>query len=301
MTNHNSFPEIQLHPLFLLFATVAILSGAFVELITIVVIVIIHECGHYVAARSFSWRIRRMYMWIFGAVMETEEHGVRSIREEAIVVLAGPFQHIWMYGIAWLFQYYEWLPPTVIQGIFFYNTIILVFNLLPIWPLDGGKMVYLLLTYVWPYQKGYQNTLIISSLSCISICVVVCIWYSFHMQWIFMMMFLLLEIWREWKNKSYVYMRFLLHRLHSQSTNKSTHIIESSPHAKISDIFTQFRREHTHLIVIPNNIGTSYSYRNRLSEQLCIHYYFYQGGWDDTIGEIYHSQFIQPAPQLYIK
>lgn len=301
MTNHNTFPEIQLHPLFILFAAVAIISGSFVELITILVIVIIHECGHYVAARFFSWRIIRMYIWIFGAVMETEEHGVRSIREEAIVVLFGPFQHIWIYGVTWILQYYELLHSTVIDGIFFYNTVILVFNLLPIWPLDGGKILYLFLTYVYPYQRGYENTLIISCISCILLSIWICVWYSFHIQWIFMMAFLLLEIWREWKNKSYVYMRFLLHRLQNQSVHKSTHIIESFPHEKISDVLTQFRREHTHMIVVPNDKDTRYSYKNHLSEQLCINYYFYQGGWSRTIDDVYQSQFIQPSPRLHIK
>lgn len=301
MTNHNHFPEIQLHPLFMLFASVAILTGAFVELMIILVIVVIHECGHYVAARYFSWRINRMYIWIFGAVMETEEHGVRSIREEAIVVLAGPLQHIWIYGVAWVLQSFELLPLSVIEGIFFYNTVILVFNMLPIWPLDGGKILYVLLTYVYPYKKGYKTTLIASSISCIIVSVCICVWYSFHIQWMFMMIFLLLEIWKEWKNKSYIYMRFLLHRISNQSTNKSTYIIESSPHEKIRDVLMQFRRENNYMIAISNNKDCRYSYKNLLSEQLCIHYYFYQNGWSHTIDDVYRSQFIQPSIRLHIK
>lgn len=294
-------PTIQLHPIFIIFAGIAILTGAFVELLTILMIVVIHEVGHYAAATYFSWRIKRLYMWIFGAVMETDEHGVRPLREECIVILAGPLQHVWIYGVAYITQYYELLPPTVVQGIFFYNTVILVFNLLPIWPLDGGKLLYLLLTSIYPYQAGYERTLIASKICCVGIGLFVLLFYSFHIQLFFMLIFLFVEVWREWRKKQFVYMRFLLHRLHEQPYVNSEQVIQTSPHEKIGDILSRFRREKEHFIAIPQYMGIVPSTKNPFHEHICLHYYFYKDGFTHTIADVYDSQFTKPPVRLHIK
>lgn len=301
MTGHKFLPKIQFHPLFIVFGGIAVLAGAFVELITIVTIVIIHEFGHFTAARFFKWRIRRMYMWIFGAIMETDEHGVRPIHEECIVILAGPIQHLWIYGATWILQQYGLLPPAVIQGIFFYNTVILIFNILPIWPLDGGKLLYLVLTSLVPYQKGYERTLIISTISCIAIGFTVLLFTSFHIQLLFMLAFLLVEIWREWKRKQYVYMRFLFHRLHGQPYVKDDQLIYASPHTRIEQVFKQFRREKECFIYMKSGVNAFQSRYNPFHERICLDYYFYKDGITSTIDDVYESQFITPSARLQIK
>lgn len=294
-------PTIQLHPLFIMFAGIAILSGAFVELMTIVLIVCIHEAGHFIAARFYSWRIRRIYMWIFGAVMETDEHGIRPIHEECIVIIAGPLQHIWIYGVAWILQLYEILPPTIIEGIMFYNTVILIFNLLPIWPLDGGKLLYLLFTSKFPYQKGYEWTLIISQICCVGLGFVMLFVQGLNIQLWFMIGFLMIEIWREWKRKSYVYMRFLLHRLHGQAYVRGEQQIQVSPHIQIDKVLKKFKRERNHYIFVKHhqkNIQTSY---NPIHEKTCLYYFFYKNGYDSTINDVYTSQFDPSRARLHIK
>lgn len=261
----------------------------------------IHEFGHFTAAHFFKWRIRRMYMWIFGAVMETDEHGVRPIYEECIVILAGPIQHLWIYGATWILHHYGLFPPAIIQGIFFYNTVILLFNLLPIWPLDGGKLLYLLLTSIYPYQKGYEHTLIISSIHCVAIGLVVLLLTSFHIQLWFMICFLLIEIWREWKRRQYVYMRFLFHRLNGQPYVKDDQLIQASPHTRIEQVFKQFRREKECFIYMKNDRNMFQSKYNPFHERICLDYYFYKEGITSTIDDVYQSQFITPSARLQIK
>lgn len=233
--------------------------------------------------------------------METDEHGVRPIREECIVVLAGPLQHLWIYGVAFIVQYYELLPPTAVQAIFFYNTVILVFNLLPIWPLDGGKLLYLVLTSFYPYQKGYERTLLISQIFCVASAIIILLFYYFHIQLLCMMAFLFIEVWREWRKKQYVYMRFLLHRLHGQPFVNNDYTIQASSQTKIDHVLRQFRREKEHFIAVPEYLNLLHSTRNPFHEKVCLHYYFYNGGYTHTIGDVYKSQFNQPKARLQIK
>ena len=80
----------------------AILTAHFIELSIFLFIVFIHELGHALAASFFSWRIKRISLLPFGGVAEMDEHGNRPLKEEAIVTLAGPLQHVWMMGLAFI-------------------------------------------------------------------------------------------------------------------------------------------------------------------------------------------------------
>ena len=144
-------PTIKIHPIIVIFLLIAFITGTFIEIFTIISIVFFHELGHFFAARFFNWRVLHIKLWIFGGVLQTEEHSFRPLIEQAIVALAGPFQHVYIYIAIFLCSYFQLLPSYLLQVIFMYNTIILLFNLLPIWPLDGGKLLFILLSLLLPY------------------------------------------------------------------------------------------------------------------------------------------------------
>ena len=60
----------------------------------------------------------------------------------------------------------NWLDPERSLSAFSYdyNLMILLFNLFPIWPLDGGKLVFLLLSLKNPFPDAHRLTLLISTL-----------------------------------------------------------------------------------------------------------------------------------------
>ena len=74
----------------------SIVTGYFVELITLFAIVFVHELGHVAAARGFGWNVLEVKLLPFGGVAEVEEAGSLPSKEEAIVAIAGPLQNLWM-------------------------------------------------------------------------------------------------------------------------------------------------------------------------------------------------------------
>src|SRR5690625_467395 len=133
------FNYLKIHPLLMIFSFIALLTGTFVDLFIIMLIVLLHEFGHYVAANHYKWRIQSIDLWVFGGVMKTDEYGSKSIREELIVTLAGPFQHIIIYLIIAILSFQPILPHSIVYLIFYYNSIIFIFTFLPICPLVGEK------------------------------------------------------------------------------------------------------------------------------------------------------------------
>src|SRR5690625_6301391 len=118
-------------------------------------------------------------LWILGGVMDTDEHGNRPIHEEVLVTIAVPFQHIVIYGIVFFVSSANLLPSSVLELIIYYNTAIFVFNLLPIWPLDGGKILFLCLSSMLPYRKAYHSVIIFSIALCILLLILLFLFFLF--------------------------------------------------------------------------------------------------------------------------
>lgn len=91
-----------------------------------------------------------------------------------------------------------------------YHYSILIFNLLPIYPLDGGKLINLLLSTALPFKTSIKLTIM---LSYIFIVVLYIINYpEIHLNLIIMSIFLILTLVNEQKNINQLYNKFLLER-----------------------------------------------------------------------------------------
>ena len=223
-----------------LFMILAFVTGLFVQYLIILSIVLIHELGHFLMARLLGWRIEKLMLWFFGGVMVTDEHLSRPIYEEFLVVIAGPLQHVFIH--IGLFYFGDLLlGEQLLTEAYQYNIWILLFNLIPIWPLDGGKCVQLGLTSLFPFKTAYQAMLIVSLCFIIGILIVGSLYMILTMSGIVLGIFLLQENIVEWKRRHYIFMRFLLNR--SQSKQKSRkQIVEVEPSTSLYHVFTLFKR-----------------------------------------------------------
>jgi stage IV sporulation protein FB len=282
MKIHKIFPPIHIHPILFLFLIISFLTGTFVELFIILAIVLFHELGHYSAAAYYKWRIRQVMLWVFGGVMDTDENGSRPVKEEVIVTLAGPLQHVIIYILMILATWFTQLPSSIIETVLFYNTTILVFNLLPIWPLDGGKLLFFLFSTKLPFQKAYHTVLIVSITLCILIIVIQLLFFPFTLSALLIMIFLLIENRSEWKKRHYVFIRFLLNRYKGNNWIKTVSPITVPFQYSLMEVFSQFRRDVKHSIYIqmPNDTRLS------LDENDCLKSYFFDRNYNKTIGEV---------------
>src|SRR5699024_8922415 len=141
MTTSRILPPIHIHPILIIFIIISFVTGTFLQLFIILSIVLFHELGHYGAAKFFKWRIKVSMLWIFGCVMDTDELGNKPFHEDIIVTVVCPLQHLFIYLFLFIdsLGQIQLISTPIWDKVFLYNTLILLFNLLPIWPLDGGK------------------------------------------------------------------------------------------------------------------------------------------------------------------
>jgi stage IV sporulation protein FB len=262
--------KVRIHPVFWLVLGAGILTGHFWEVVTVFFIVIVHECGHTFVALRFGWRLESVEILPFGGVAKVDEHGTRPLKEEWWVTIAGPLQHLWLPIISFsLLGSSFWNAEN--HHIFMErNWMIFAFNLLPIWPLDGGKVLLLLLSTRFPYQKAYRFALILSSLFLLMMTFWVIYQTAFLLNYTVIALFLVASIYKEWKQQQYVFMRFLLERWNRKDRPlKPMKDITVTPDFLPMRIFGLFYKGATHRIFI-KGLGE----RKEIDENTLLDAYF---------------------------
>ncbi|WP_332629280.1 M50 family metallopeptidase [Halalkalibacter flavus] len=204
--------KIKVNPLFWFILGIGVFTGYFREVLMIFLIVFIHEMGHAIAAHSFKWRIHKIELLPFGGVAEVEDVGNRPFHEELIVIIAGPLQHIWMMVLSYCLVQTSFWTSTDHHLFIWHNIMILLFNLIPILPLDGGRLVQLWCTYRFPYVQALTVSRWISCFVLIVIILISLIWFPYHLNLWVVISFLLITNYLEWKQRHYRFMRFLMAR-----------------------------------------------------------------------------------------
>jgi len=108
--------------------------------------IVFHEFWHAIIARHYGLPIKGITLFVFGGVaeMEDEPHNAKT---ELLMAIAGPVSSVAL-GISFLLVYgvgrtIRWPEP--VGGVLFYlgwlNLVLAVFNMLPAFPLDGGRVL----------------------------------------------------------------------------------------------------------------------------------------------------------------
>lgn len=246
--------QVKIHPLLWLVIALAVLTARFFEVTILFVIILIHELGHALAASFFSWRIKHITLLPFGGVVEMDEHGNRPLLEESIVILAGPLQHLWLIGVAFCFYQLDWLSLDHYSQFLSLNLMVLLFNLLPIWPLDGGKLVFLLMSYLKPFPDAHRWTLYISCISIILFTGFTLILMPTNLNVWIILAFLLFTLYHEWKQHRYVFMRFLLERYYGKRNDmRVLRPLKVAEEELVVHVLERFCRGCKHPIIIEEN------------------------------------------------
>jgi len=121
--------------------------------------ILLHEMGHSVVARNYGIPIKGITLFIFGGVAELG-HNPQTPKQEFMVAAAGPFVSFLLgllfFGLAGLVKSTELSIQiyAVFRYLFFINIVLAIFNLLPAFPLDGGRIFRAIL---WKGFKDYAK------------------------------------------------------------------------------------------------------------------------------------------------
>ena len=137
------------------------------ECLALFAIVLIHEFGHQLACRSVGGKTHDIVLWPFGGVAYVTPPQRPGAQLWSIA--AGPLVNVVLFpvfSIIWWVGYSaDWMDilPNVyrfVMTLWYINTLLLAFNMLPVYPLDGGQILRSLLWFIF----GRAHSLLIATI-----------------------------------------------------------------------------------------------------------------------------------------
>lgn len=218
--------KIKIHFLFYVFALIAIITGLFNNFILFTLLILVHELGHIIPALYFKWNIDKIVILPFGGLTIFKEHLNKPLFEEFLILISGPiFQMIFFF-----------ITSEYIDNNLYYNFhySLLVFNFLPIYPLDGSKLLNIIFNKFLPFKKSYKLVLNISFILIFTIGIIM---YN-NLIIIFIFSFLIFHTSLEKLKVNYIFNKFLFERYLYNFNFRKQKIIKNK---KTEKMFRDFR------------------------------------------------------------
>ena len=161
----NIFPKIKIDYSTYIIILMALLAGYIKNISIILIIVLIHELGHVFFFRLYKIKIEKIVIYPFGGVSYINKKIHERIYKDILISMGGIIMQIILLFIVYLL--YEWDVVVLSTYNLFirYNINIIIFNLIPIIPLDGSKLLLAILSKFMAYKKSYHIMIIVGTIS----------------------------------------------------------------------------------------------------------------------------------------
>jgi len=134
---------------------------AMLSAIFLFVSVLFHELGHSLVAKKFGINVKEIDLFIFGGVAMMEDEAP-SPKAEFLIALAGPVVSL-ILGVIFALLYNVFPKNNDFSAFLKYlasvNFMLFAFNLIPAFPLDGGKI---LRSIIWKFKDIIVATKVVS-------------------------------------------------------------------------------------------------------------------------------------------
>lgn len=128
---------------------------------------LIHELGHLLAGVTLGLKAKSINIMPFGISINFEDYSNKYLIKKLIIALAGPITNL---IIVILGNYNEWD-----EEIIYANMLIGLFNLIPLYPLDGGRILKYVIQLTTSNKDAEIVTYKLSNILIVFITVISCL------------------------------------------------------------------------------------------------------------------------------
>lgn len=175
-----NFP-LTIHPLFLLLGVYCYLAGKIITFFCYTLSALIHEFGHFVVAKKLGYKLLKVRLLPYGAELcgNLDEF---LYKDEIWIALAGPITSV---ILSLVIVSFWWINPNLYNytlELCISSIVCGIFNLLPIFPLDGGRVLVSVLSLKLERAKAIKYASIATR--CFAICLLfiffISVFYTFN-------------------------------------------------------------------------------------------------------------------------
>ncbi|MBQ8468583.1 MAG: M50 family metallopeptidase [Clostridia bacterium] len=207
--NHNNgdATKIFIHPITFVFVVLSLFVGLFWLCLVYFLSLLLHEYCHAVVAKRLGYRASKIVLYPIGALLfgETDEF---YFKDEILVAFAGPLANL---SVVILVVFLWWLFPELYNftgDLVVANLSLALFNMLPVYPMDGGRILLALLSRERSRKEACKIVKLVSIIFSLSLFVVFVLSCFFEFSLNIGVMSIVMFISAVTEDKNLVYKRF---------------------------------------------------------------------------------------------
>lgn len=226
-----------------------VLCGYYINLIAITSLLVVHELGHFITAKILDFKVSKIIVYPFGGITKISDLINKDINQEILVAASGVIYQFLFYLIIVYLNSKGVIRDYTMDIFKLYNSEIIFFNLLPIYPLDGAKIFNLLFSKIFNYNMANKITVVISIF--VMIGYIITNTYVHNYSYFMILSVLLSYNYKFFSKLKYIYNRFLLERyLYNIEYDK----------IRVIDNPNKMYKNKTHILKINNKYMTEKKY-----------------------------------------
>jgi stage IV sporulation protein FB len=163
------------------------------------------------ASLYYDFNISKIRLYPFGGNITFEDKINRPLKQEFVVLISGPMFQIFYYLMLSIINYIGLINPYTFNMITNYHYSLLLFNLLPIYPLDGSKYFNVILSKFISFKKAHKIMLYMS-FATIMIILYYLKYISIGVNMYLIIVILIFKLANEMNNHNNIFNKFLLER-----------------------------------------------------------------------------------------
>lgn len=237
----NIFNKIIISKPLIIIVFLALISGLFKDILFFLTVIVIHEIGHIIISIYYNWNIINIKFGICGGFITYDETLEKTLKEELLISTAGIlFQIIFEIAIMILIKI-NLINIRDYNLISKYNNAILIFNILPIYPLDGSKILSILLNRLMAYKKVLKIIFYVSVTCIISIIFLILrINLKIEYSYLLILSFLISSLISYYNEIPYIFNKFLYERYNNRVYNNKRIYIKGNNVNKMRKGYNHF-------------------------------------------------------------
>lgn len=143
-----------------IFLILSMLSGYGREMFIIYFILVIHEIGHYILFRYYNIGVNKITLYPYGGIIDNDMLINTNSKKVLLISLGGILMQLILYLVVYLIYSLGFINYSFYDMFNKYNLYIILFNLIPIYPLDGFKILNSLLELILSFKFSLKISVI---------------------------------------------------------------------------------------------------------------------------------------------
>jgi stage IV sporulation protein FB len=198
----------KIHPLTYLIMLSVFICGYFNYFLIISFILLFHDLGHILLIKLFKYHLNYIEILPFGSIINSDINSSIKSTRLFLISIIGIFNQCLLYIIFYYLSSIGFINDISYSIFLRYNSLIIIFNMIPIIPLDGSKILLSIFESLIPYKK---SLILINIISLINI-IIIFIYNKMSLNLLLILLYLLIKTYIEIKNHEFIFNNFLLER-----------------------------------------------------------------------------------------